>query len=1173
MKNITLFFIFFSFFVNAQKNQDNINILEEQIIEFEKSGNIQSVDYANLLNKLALLYFNEGNYDKAEPLYLQSLKIKKKKLGDKDPEFAGTLNNLGLLYLYQNKYEKVEPLLLDALAINKKVLGEKHPNYANSLNSLAMLYAEQNMFSKAEPLYLKSLEIRKEIFGENSTDYAISLSNLAVFYYNQGNYIETEKLMLKALEIFKNILGTKNSDYAKLLDNLGSFYDNQSKFSEAEPILLEALEIRKEILGESHIDFATSMVNLASLYSELGKYDIAEPLYLKALQIQKEVLGENSIVYSSTLSDFAGLYSDQGKYNEVETIYLKVLEIQKKILGVQDLEYITTLSNLSVLYSKQARYLEAETLDKKVIEKRKEILGEKHPDYLLSLNNLAIVYQSQGKYSLAEPLISKVLEIINEIYGKNNIDYAKTLNDLASIYQDQGKYQKAEPIYLESISIMKRILGDNNLDYLDSLNNLAVLYSEQSKYIEAEPLLQEILKTRKEILGDEHPDYANSLNDLGALYCDQKKYSEAEPLFIRALAIKKEVYGEKHPDYALSLANLGELYLCQKKYSEAEPLLLKSLEIRRKILGEMHPDFINSLYELAEYFQTINLNDKSSQYLLQFLKNNQKRIVDNIYGLTENELIEYINSINIFLIYPLSFLHNFPNIYSEINNSCYENELLVKNLTIRNQKLITKSIQNNGNQSVLDKYQKFVANKRELKKIQELPKEKQPANFELITKETLQIEKELALESYTFSDYQKGMTISFNDIKNKLKKNEIAIDLVSFTYFNKKMTKNTLYAAFVVSKVRNYPNYIPLFEKRQLEFLLSNNKSEQDSIRIDKQYLEKAISDLFLRPLQKEFEGVRTIYLSPSGLGHQIDFAALPVSENQTLGEKYNLHILSSPSELIDHKVTSLEKKSNIEILLYGGIDYGKSNAKEKLENLIVDNLNDLTDMRTRSGITGFDYLNGTNNEVTKIQLQGNQNGFATSVFKDSFATEESIKALDGRTTPYVLHLATHGFFFADPLKENSKDIFDLEVKSKYYKVSDDPMMRSGLVFAGANNYWNKTNDNTTIDNGIMTASEISNLDLRACHLVVLSACETGLGEVKGSEGVFGLQRAFKMAGVKNIIMSLWKVPDEQTAELFDIFYNECFAGKSIHEAFQSAQSKMKAKYSPYYWAGFVLLE
>jgi CHAT domain-containing protein len=274
----------------------------------------------------------------------------------------------------------------------------------------------------------------------------------------------------------------------------------------------------------------------------------------------------------------------------------------------------------------------------------------------------------------------------------------------------------------------------------------------------------------------------------------------------------------------------------------------------------------------------------------------------------------------------------------------------------------------------------------------------------------------------------------------------------------------------------------------------------------------------------------------------------------------------------MDYKVTTLDKINKIELLLYGGIDYTKSNANSTL-NVIDNSISSNEDFINSSKRSGFEKLLGTLKEVDGINLNANKSGFNSKILKESEATEESIKALDGKKTPFVLHLATHGYFFPDPIQEISKDIVSSGGKSKILKASEDPMMRSGLLLAGAKNYWGKSNQNNAIEDGILTASEISNLDLNACQLVVLSACETGLGEVKGSEGVFGLQRAFKMAGVKNIIMSLWKVPDTQTAELFDIFYSDCFAGKTIHEAFQSAQSKMKVKYSPYYWAGFVLLE
>jgi CHAT domain-containing protein len=321
---------------------------------------------------------------------------------------------------------------------------------------------------------------------------------------------------------------------------------------------------------------------------------------------------------------------------------------------------------------------------------------------------------------------------------------------------------------------------------------------------------------------------------------------------------------------------------------------------------------------------------------------------------------------------------------------------------------------------------------------------------------------------------------------------------------------------------------------------------------------------------------MNTIYLSLSGLTHQINTGALILDNEEVLGKKYKLHIINSPATLVAHKPLRFDEQSNLAFHLYGGIDYDKKNETSPNE---IQNQNDIvvseasTSLQTRSGISGFGYLSGTKNEIQNIQSITQKNGFQTNVFDDRRATEESIKKLDGTTTPFVLHLATHGFFFPDPVHETPNEQLFLETKSRLFKASDDPMLRSGLLFSGANKFWGKSNEKQTGDDGILTASEISNLDLSACQLVVLSACETGLGEVKGSEGVFGLQRAFKMAGVKNIIMSLWKVPDTQTAELFNLFYEECFAGKTIHEAFQSAQAKMRAKYSPYYWAGFILLE
>lgn len=927
---------------------------------------------------------------------------------------------------------------------------------------------------------------------------------------------------------FVKVGDTLSVYYTISLDNLGEFYYSNKKYSEAEKIFRKSLKLKKEILGEKHIEYAYSLHNLGSFYGERGQYLEAEPLLLKALEIRLATLGKKNKTYLKTLENIAIIYAKQGKYSQAEPFFLEVLDIKKSIYGETNLDYIG------------------------------------------SLKKLAFFYQSQGSFYQAEPLFLKVQEIKKNIFGENHLEYANSLDDLGMLYYYQDKYSKAEIVDLKALEIKRVVLGEKHPEYISSLNNLGTVYIGQKKYNDAEALYLRILENNK-LSGEKLSE--SYMNNLAYVYEEQKKYFQAESLYLEILQLKKELLGKKNKSYGITLKNLALLYRVQGKYIESESLLLESLEIKRETLGGNHPDYLMNLLNLAVLYRVIGLNEKSSQYFEQFSKSNHNRIFDDFYFMSEKELIDYVNSKKINLFSPLSFLNDLPFHYPKVNISSLDNELIIKGLSLRNQELIKKSIQKSGNKSLQDKYHQFLTNKIEIKKLQELPLDKRPDNFEILTKETEQIEKELIIESTTFSDYKKGMTTSFNDIKSKLKKNEVAFDLVSFNYYKKTASDSIVYAAFIVKEDSKFPKFIPLFEEKQLEFLLGRNKVQQDSSRIDKQYLDKGISNLFLNPLKNELQGITTIYLSPTGLGHQIDFAALPISENQNLGEKYNLHILSSPAELLNYKVSSLDKKSNIELLLYGGIDYNKSNPKTEIDNEIVEPTNDIAALRSQSGISGFDYLNGTNNEINQIQLKGNLNGFITTIYKESEATEESIKQLDGKTTPYVLHLATHGFFFPDPKQEIPNDIFAEQGKSKIYKVSDDPMMRSGLLLAGANNYWGKSAGNTTTEDGILTASEISNLDLSACQLVVLSACETGLGEVKGSEGVFGLQRAFKMAGVKNIIMSLWKVPDTQTAELFDIFYSECFAGKSIHEAFQITQAKMKAKYTPYYWAGFVLLE
>jgi len=189
--------------------------------------------------------------------------------------------------------------------------------------------------------------------------------------------------------------------------------------------------------------------------------------------------------------------------------------------------------------------------------------------------------------------------------------------------------------------------------------------------------------------------------------------------------------------------------------------------------------------------------------------------------------------------------------------------------------------------------------------------------------------------------------------------------------------------------------------------------------------------------------------------------------------------------------------------------------------------------------------------------------------------TEEAFKNIgaNNASSPRILHIATHGYFFPDPKENNSKTVFGDD--EPVFKLSDHPMLRSGLIMAGGSNTWKGEKTLEGREDGVLTAYEISQMNLSNTELVVLSACETGLGTIQGNEGVYGLQRAFKIAGAKYLIMSLWQVPDKQTSLLMTTFYKKWLENKmNISDAFHAAQKELRdIGLDPYQWAGFVLVE
>ena len=379
--------------------------------------------------------------------------------------------------------------------------------------------------------------------------------------------------------------------------------------------------------------------------------------------------------------------------------------------------------------------------------------------------------------------------------------------------------------------------------------------------------------------------------------------------------------------------------------------------------------------------------------------------------------------------------------------------------------------------------------------------------------------------------------------------------------------------ALILKKGEQYPQLVKLCKEAEL-------KQYSPESELDELY------NLVWKPISSQLTGIKTIYYTPSGLLNNIPFQALYQEKDgakEYLMDKYSMHQLTSTRYLALGLKQKADENIETNIALFGGVNYNdfpesKSDTSNYLaseaaflyKNLIASR--DLED--TRSGAS---YLPGTKKEVENIADLLKSNKWEVTTTEGKNASENKFKAFSGTNSKSILHIATHGFAFPEKEEKRKEMAFSMMSGNEKYKSYDNPMIRSGLLFGGANLTWQGNGDSllkTTNEDGVLTAYELSQLDLSNTKLVVLSACQTGKGAIQGSEGTFGLKRALKLAGVENMIVSLWDVPDEPTMEMMTLFYTELSKTKKPVLSFDVAQKTMRDKYpnEPKNWAGFVFV-
>jgi tetratricopeptide (TPR) repeat protein len=1108
------------------------------------------------LNNLAELYQAMTEYAKAEPLYQEALRIRQKVLGSEHPDTAETLNNLGTLYQAMGRYREAEPLLQEALQTYRKVSGPEHQDTAMSLGNLGSLYQAMSQYGKAEPLLQEALRIYRKALGTEHPRTATSLNNLAMLYLAMGAYAKAEPLYQEALRIYEKVLGSEHPYTATGLDNLGELYSRMGEYPKAEPLLQEALRIKQKVLGSESPDTAESLNSLAELYRAMDQYAKAEPLYQEALRIDRKVLGSENPDTVQCLNNLAELYRMMGQYPKAEPLYQEALLIDRKVLGPEHPATSQVLNNLALLYQAMGEYAKAEPLYQEALRIDQKVLGPEHPDTAISLDNLATLYQAMGEYDKTEPLLQEALKILQKALGLEHPYTVTCLNALGELYWTMGEYVKAEPLYREALRIRQNTFGIENPNTATSVNNLAALYWAMGDYAKAEPLYQEALRIRQKTLGTEHPDTARILNNLADLYWEMGEYAKAEPLYLESLQIQQKLFGTEHPDTATATYNLALLYHSMGEYAKAEPLYQEALRTRQKLLGAEHPDTASALGRLATLEFDLNRIDEATALARQ-ASAAKLTVLSKIFSFTsEQQRLAYLDIFN-----PYSLFAVLKGTEADLAAAVLRYKGIVLDSIVEDRLLAEAGGRGEGQKLV----EQLNLDKRQLGQLYLQPAQGLSAEttqrIEALEEEVENIEGQLARHVAGLGHARHALSVSLEQVQQTIPTDGALIEYVRYPHYLGKGKWEQRYGAMVLFS-KGAPLWIPLGRANEIELLvrrysnLVRGSPQEEELAANLQ----ALYEVLWAPIGQALPSqTKRVIISPDGALNFISFATLLTKEGQFLAQNYNVQYVASGRDLL----RELKPSPAREVVLFANPDFNLGAMLAKVDNRSADSGSIRGSEKREIEDWSFGSLEGTQIESDELIKKFIGWGWTPIDFTKNAATKEALLKIH---SPYILHLATHGFFAKeDPTSAQTEPESSLNdrqsvTKSKFFK---NPMHRSGLALAGAQTTieaW-KHEEVPPVDNdGILTAEDVSTLDLQGTWLVTLSACDTGSGEARAGEGVMGLRRGFIQAGAQNLLMTLWPISDEVTVQIMSDFYEAAHTSGNAPEALAEVQRNWLVK-------------
>lgn len=879
--------------------------------------------------------------------------------------------------------------------------------------------------------------------------------------------------------------------------------------------------------------------NIAPEYQELLEYGLE--LYHKAETDMDRIDAVNQIVklcwdenvwpkYNQWVYDYSG---ERLKEPQSDTTRIKLLQAY-----AGSIYYIGWNYSVKTEYDKCIFYFEK---CEEIYTEIKDSIGIAN-----ALDNIGNIYLAKGESAKALDYFTESLDI-REMIG-HEIGAGSSLNSIGSTYMEHGDYASALTELERALELYDKAGFTSGVSSV--LNNLGVIETHFGNYEVALSYFNRSFAI-KDMIGDKQGK-AMSLAQIGMNHIHLEALDSALIYFEKSLTLYDEI-GDKR-GAATSLCNVGFIYRVQGKLSEAKDYFNKALGIANETGASKV-----SISALEGLFYT-NVSegnlDNAEKNILEIIEMRRRDVNVNFTILPEQKKEFYFQTMskNFMDLYAFAQIRNSQN--PSITEAVYNSALKLKGLLLKSTAAMQEAILTSKDEELIEMYNKWIHLKKEIAKQYAIG-----GATDSLELTAIEMEKSLIKRSKAFSEFSENDDLNWKDIQSKLKPGEAAIEFVRFNSELENKDSIIRYAALIVTVDSEYPKMINLCTVQEIEELVGTNNQNnlgyiQDLYGTSQDPNDK-LYKLIWNPIEKELSAQSTVYFSATGLLHKIAFSALSISQDEFLSDRYKLAQLNSTSQLVDSKPNTFANSKTAS--LFGGVKYNT----EKTEQVT------------------WTYLPGTLDEIDSIYVKL-KDKIDVSYFSKIEATEETFKKVVPSSN--IVHIASHGFFYPNP-EEVQKEIYTIENNeeiefrgggSNYgiwnFVNNKNPLMRSGIALAGSNDMWQREAFDEGED-GVLTAQEVTTLNMRNTDLVVLSACETGLGDIRGNEGVYGLQRAFKIAGVKYLVMSLWQVPDKETAEFMNLFYDKLLIQKDIRKAFSETQIEMREKYDPYYWAAFVLIE